>query len=230
MEIKAVIFDLDGVLVSTDEFHYLAWKELADELGIPFDRHVNERLRGVSRMESLEIILEKSDINFTQQDKELMAAKKNDRYRILLNNLSAEDILPGVVPFINVLNHRNIRMAVGSSSKNAPLILDKTRLNGLFEVVVDGNSITHSKPDPEVFVMAAQQLGVKPENCLVVEDADAGVEAGVRAGMKVLGVGFASNNELVTFSSKDIEEIILNDKMYGLFGWEVNNNNVNQTS
>jgi beta-phosphoglucomutase len=187
MNIKAVIFDLDGVLVSTDEFHYLAWKELADELGIVFDRKINERLRGVSRMESLETILEKSAIKYTHQEKEQLADNKNDRYRMLLNNLSADDILPGVMHFINVLKQKNIRMAIGSSSKNAPLILEKTGLDGLFEVVVDGNHISASKPDPEVFLKAAQQLGVKPSNCLVVEDADAGVEAGVSAGMKVFG-------------------------------------------
>jgi beta-phosphoglucomutase len=204
MDIEAVIFDLDGVLVSTDEFHYLAWKELADELGVPFDRYVNERLRGVSRMESLEIILEKSAIKYTPQEKEQLADKKNDRYRMLLNNLSADDILPGVMPFINLLKQKNIRMAIGSSSKNAPLILEKTRLKSLFELVVDGNHITNSKPDPEVFLKAAQQLGVKPENCLVVEDADAGVEAAIRAGMKVLAVGSAASNTQSHFSEVDL--------------------------
>ena len=206
MDVKAVIFDLDGVLVSTDEFHYLAWKELADEIGIPFDRNINERLRGVSRMESLEIILEKSSLNYTRQEKEMMADKKNERYRILLNNLSADDILPGVISFINTLYKNNINIAIGSSSKNAPLILEKTSLNTLFEVVVDGNHITRSKPDPEVFLKAAQQLEVKPENCLVVEDADAGVEAAVRAGMRVLAVGLAACNPKAHFSANNLVE------------------------
>jgi beta-phosphoglucomutase len=156
-------------------------------------------------MESLEIILEKSAINYTPQEKEVLAGKKNDRYRMLLNNLSADDILPGVMPFINLLKQKNIRMAIGSSSKNAPLILEKTGLDGLFEVVVDGNGITNSKPDPEVFLKAAQKLGIQPENCLVVEDADAGVEAAIRAGMKVLAVGTAASNPQSHISAENLK-------------------------
>jgi beta-phosphoglucomutase len=206
MNIKAVIFDLDGVLVSTDEYHYQAWKELADELGIPFDRNINERLRGVSRMESLEIILEKSTKSYTIEDKIQFATRKNDRYRKLLDNLSSDDILPGVLTFICSLDEKNIIIAIGSSSKNAPLILEKTSLNTLFKVVVDGNHITRSKPDPEVFLKAANQLGVRPENCLVVEDADAGVEAAIRAGMMVLAVGMAAANPNAHFSAGDLVE------------------------
>ena len=208
MNIKAVIFDLDGVLVNTDEFHYQAWKELADELGIPFDRNINERLRGVSRMESLEVILEQSAKNFTQQEKMLLTDKKNERYRALLNDLSADDVLPGVISFINNLNRINIKMAIGSSSKNAPLILEKTSLDSLFDVVIDGNQISRSKPHPEVFLKAAQQLGEKPEACLVVEDADAGVEAALRAGMSVLAVGAAASNPKVHFAASNLIEFI----------------------
>jgi beta-phosphoglucomutase len=204
MKIEAVIFDLDGVLVSTDEYHFQAWKQLADELGIPFDRSLNERLRGVSRMESLEIILEKSSVSYTIEEKELLAGKKNDRYRELLNNLSPGDILPGVISFIYSMCRENIKIAIGSSSKNAPLILEKTLLNSLFKVVVDGNSITNSKPDPEVFLKAADLLGVKYENCLVVEDAEAGVEAALRAGMKVLAVGSSCKHTQAHFCADQL--------------------------
>lgn len=208
MDVKAVIFDLDGVLVSTDEFHYLAWKELADELEIPFDRNINERLRGVSRMESLEIILEQSGKTYSEEEKIALASRKNERYRALLNNLSVNDILPGVFPFIDFLIENKIRMGIGSSSKNAPLILEKTSLDSLFDVVVDGNHISRSKPDPEVFLKAAQQLGEKPEACLVVEDADAGVEAALRVGMSVLAVGAAASNPKAHFSASNLIEFI----------------------
>jgi beta-phosphoglucomutase len=213
MVFQAVIFDLDGVLVSTDEFHYKAWKELADNLGIAFNHEINERLRGVSRMESLEIILERSSISYTDKEKIDMATRKNDHYRELLNNLSADDVLPGVNTFIDILTDNNIRLAVGSSSKNAPLILQKTGLSNRFEVVVDGNQIAASKPDPEVFLKAALQLEVKPAYCLVVEDADAGVEAAIRAGMKVLGVGSAALNPQATFRAATIDEVINSDIM-----------------
>jgi beta-phosphoglucomutase len=206
MVFQAVIFDLDGVLVSTDEFHFQSWKELADSLGIVFNNEINERLRGVSRMESLEIILERSSISYTQKEKIDMATRKNDRYRELLNSLSADDVLPGVNTFIDFLIKNNIRLAVGSSSKNAPLILQKTGLSAHFEVVVDGNHIAASKPDPEVFLKAALQLDVDPAYCLVVEDADAGVEAAIRAGMKVLGVGSAAENPKANFSATNLEQ------------------------
>lgn len=213
MVFQAVIFDLDGVLVSTDEFHFKAWKELADNLGIAFNREINERLRGVSRMESLEIILERSTISYTGKEKIDMATRKNDHYRELLNNLSADDVLPGVNTFIDILTDNNIRLAVGSSSKNARLILQKTGLSSRFEVVVDGNQIAASKPDPEVFLKAALQLNADPVCCLVVEDADAGVEAAIRAGMKVLGVGSAALNPLATFRAATIDAVINSDIM-----------------
>lgn len=206
MVFQAVIFDLDGVLVSTDKFHYKAWKELADNMGIVFNHEINERLRGVSRMESLEIILERSSISYTEKEKIDLATRKNDRYRELLNKLSGDDVLPGVNTFMDILADTHIRLAVGSSSKNAPLILQKTGLSNRFEVVVDGNQIAASKPDPEVFLKAALQLDVKPACCLVVEDADAGVEAAIRAGMKVLGVGSAAENPKANYSAANLEQ------------------------
>ncbi len=193
MSKKAVIFDLDGVIVSTDEFHYQGWKRMADEENIYFDREINEKLRGVSRMESLQIILQKSEKVYIEEEKTELAHRKNEYYRELLNNLSPEDILPGVMQVLNELKKRNIKIAIGSSSKNTPFILKKIQLDNYFDAVADGNEINKSKPDPEVFLLAAKKLGLPPEDCVVVEDADAGIKAAAAAGMKAVGVGSASN-------------------------------------
>jgi len=211
--IKAVIFDLDGVIVSTDEFHFLAWKELADAEGIPFDRHDNERLRGVSRMESLDILLEKADRAYSEAEKEAMATRKNDIYRGLLVRLSPADILPGVHAVLEGLRERGVRSAIGSSSKNAGPILAAIGLANAFDTIVDGTHITRSKPDPEVFSLAGRQLGIVPEACLVVEDADAGVEAGVAAGMPVLAVGSARNHPKATLRAADLTGITLEEML-----------------
>lgn len=193
MPITAVIFDLDGVIVSTDEFHYLAWQRLADEEGIPFDRHVNERLRGVSRMESLAIILERATRAYDAAGRETMATRKNGYYRdFLTTRLSAADILPGVAVVLAALRARGVKAAIGSSSRNSPMILAKIGLERAFDATADGNDITRSKPDPEVFLLAASRLGVPPASCLVVEDAEAGVTAALAAGMRVLAVGSAA--------------------------------------
>jgi len=204
MSIKAVIFDLDGVIVSTDDYHYRAWKTMSDAEGIYFDREINERLRGVSRMESLEIILEKADKAYTNEEKNEMAEKKNSLYRELLEELSPMDILPGVRRVLETLKVNNINIAIGSSSKNTPMILKKIGLNDYFDAVADGNEIKNSKPDPEVFLLAAQKLGINPEECLVVEDADAGVEAAIAGNMKVLAVGYASSNNKANYKFKDL--------------------------
>lgn len=206
-KIRAVIFDLDGVIVSTDECHYEAWKKMADEEGIYFDRAINERLRGVSRTESLEIILERASKPYDEQQKHEMTERKNSYYRELIQKLTPEGILPGVMKFINDLKSRGIKTAIGSSSKNTPVILERIGLLNSFDAVIDGNNITKSKPDPEVFLKAAQSLGIPAEECLVVEDADAGVEAAVSAGMKVLGVGAAAENKSTTFSAAGLSEI-----------------------
>ena len=195
MSIQAVIFDLDGVIVSTDEFHYQAWRTLADKLGIPFSREDNERLRGVSRMESLEIVLEKwSGAPFSAEEKQHMAEQKNGIYRNSLSRLSHADILPGVEAMLQGLRQRGVSTAIGSSSKNAAAILTAISLDGCFDVVVDGTHIVNSKPHPEVFLLAAERLGIPPEHCLVVEDADAGIEAAIAAGMRVLGLGPAAEH------------------------------------
>jgi beta-phosphoglucomutase len=205
--IKAVIFDLDGVIVSTDEFHYQGWQRLADEEGIFFSREINERLRGVSRMESLEIILEKSGRKYSHDEKVTLAERKNAYYRELLNNLNPDSILPGVIPHMNAMRKRGIRLAIGSSSKNTPAILEKIGLANYFDAVSDGNQIKRSKPDPEVFLLAAGKLGISPADCLVVEDADAGVEAAISAGMKCLAVGSASSNRLAHLRAGSMNSI-----------------------
>jgi beta-phosphoglucomutase len=193
MKKSAVIFDLDGVIVSTDEYHYEAWKQISEQEGIPFYKEINERLRGVSRMESLEIILSYSDKSYSGSEKLLLAEQKNTIYRDLLNNLSTNDILPGVRELILGLKGRGIKVAIGSSSKNTPFILEKIGMATSFEAIADGNSITNSKPDPEVFLLAAEKLGVQPEECIVMEDAEAGIEAAIAAGMKAVGIGSASS-------------------------------------
>ena len=204
MKREAVIFDLDGVIVSTDECHYQAWKRLADEEGIYFDRKINLRLRGVSRMDCLEIILERANRNYSVVEKKTMAERKNNYYRDLIRQLTPEHILPGVMRVLNGLKMNRIKIAIGSSSRNASLILEKIGLTGFFDAVIDGNDITKSKPDPEVFLIAAERLGVPPEKCLVVEDADAGVEAALAGGMTVLGVGAAADNEKATLKAADL--------------------------
>ena len=186
--IKAVLFDLDGVIVSTDRCHYRAWKRMADEEGIYFDEKINDRLRGVSRMASLEIVLERSPRAYTEEEKAALAARKNDYYKDLIRELTPADILPGAMENLNELKKNGILTAVGSSSKNTPLILRQIGLDAFFDAVSDGNNISRSKPDPEVFLKAAEMLGVEPADCLVVEDADAGIEAGRRGGIKTLSV------------------------------------------
>lgn len=174
---EGIIFDLDGVLCHTDEYHYLAWKKIADELGLYFDKTINERLRGVSRLESLEIILEESNYNISEEEKLKYAAAKNEIYKKLLNKLSHKDVSPAVENTLKTLKKQGIRLAVGSSSKNAEFILQKLEIRHYFDAVSDGNNILHSKPDPEVFLKAADFLHLKPEQCLVVEDAKAGIMA-----------------------------------------------------
>lgn len=215
-EIKAVIFDLDGVIVSTDEFHYLAWKELAEAEGIPFDREDNERLRGVSRMESLEILLEKASRAYSEEEKQSMAERKNGIYRGLLQRLSPDDILPGVDRVLRELRAQGVKLAIGSSSKNAGPILRAIGLDAAFDAVADGTHITRSKPDPEVFTLAAQRAGVPADECLVVEDANAGVEAGVAAGMRVLAVGSAAEHPSAALRARDLDAITTREMLFEL--------------
>ena len=206
MKILGIIFDLDGVIVSTDNCHYLAWKRMADEEGIPFDRTVNERLRGVSRMESLAIILEKARKEYSEEEKQALAARKNGYYVELIGNLTEKDILPGAMDTLNWLKAKGVKVAIGSSSRNTPIILRQIGLSDAFDAVADGNAIKNSKPDPEVFLLAASLLNLDPANCLVVEDADAGIQGALAGGMRALGVGSAAANPTATFTSESLEK------------------------
>jgi len=206
---KAVIFDLDGVLVTTDNSHYLAWKQMADEEGIPFDREINERLRGVSRMESLEIILEKAVKPYTSEQKNELAQRKNRYYVQLIQQMGEDAILPGALDTIAQLKEKGIKMAIGSSSKNAPTILKQVGMDKVFDAVADGNQIKNSKPAPDVFLLAAELMNLPAEDCLVVEDADAGVEAAINAGMKVLAVGSAAGNQKAHLHADTLKDINL---------------------
>lgn len=192
---KAFIFDLDGVLVFTDKFHYQAWKKMADGMGIYFDEEINNRLRGVSRMASLEIILEKYDGDLSQEDKERLAAEKNDSYRELLKTMTPADVTDEVRATLKTLRERGYKLAIGSSSKNARFILGQVGLLDEFDAISDGNNITNSKPDPEVFLKAAEYLGEEPEHCIVVEDAYAGVDAAKAGGMRAAAIGDAASYE-----------------------------------
>lgn len=193
MRFDAILFDLDGVICSTDEYHYRAWKALADELEIPFNRQINNRLRGVSRMASLEIVLEGyAKAPLTDAEKQQLAEKKNAIYRKSLGEMSPADLSDEVKETLDALRSRGLKLAIGSSSKNAPFILHQIGLEGYFDVVSDGNNISRSKPDPEVFLKAADLLGLPPACCLVVEDAISGAEAGHAGGMKVACVGDAA--------------------------------------
>lgn len=189
---KAIIFDLDGVICHTDEYHYLAWKAMADSMGIPFDRQINNRLRGVSRMESLEIILEQYQGVLSPAEKKALAEQKNELYKESLKQMSPGDLSEEVKTTLDILRSRGYKLAIGSSSKNARFILQQLGLGSYFDAISDGNNIVNSKPDPEVFVKAAQMLCMIPADCLVVEDAVSGAVAGKRGGMKVACVGDAS--------------------------------------
>ena len=209
-ETKAFIFDLDGVIVFTDKFHYQAWKKMADDRGIYFDETINNRLRGVSRMDSLEIILERYDGTLTRQEKEAMAEEKNNTYRQLLSTMTPADVSDEVRETLDQLRRRGYQLAIGSSSKNTPFILERVGLAGFFDAVSDGNNITHSKPDPEVFVKAAEFLGQQPEYCVVVEDAYAGVDAAKAGGMRAAAIGDAASYEkadYVLHSFRDLLDI-----------------------
>ena len=205
---KAIIFDLDGVICHTDEYHYLAWKAMADSMGIPFDRQVNNRLRGVSRMESLEIILEQYTGELSQVEKEELAEQKNELYKESLKNMSTADLSEEVKTTLNTLRQRGYKLAIGSSSKNARFILQQLGLGSFFDAISDGNNITHSKPDPEVFVKAAQMLCIPAEECLVVEDAVSGAIAGRKGGMKVVCVGDASTEKAGDYNLTSFTQLL----------------------
>lgn len=207
-ELKAIIFDLDGVIVSTDDCHYRGWKKMADEEGIYFDCTINERLRGVSRMESLNIILERAEKEYTEDEKVALATRKNGYYVEFIQALTPADILPGVMEALEGLKAKGIKIAIGSSSKNTPIILKQIGLSDYFDAVSDGNNITKSKPDPEVFLKAADFLNMPYENCAIVEDADAGIAAGKAAGMFTFAVGSAKDGDQKLTTMKDLLQYV----------------------
>lgn len=191
--IKGIVFDLDGVIVSTDRFHYEAWKAIADQEGIYFDEKINDRLRGVSRMASLDIILERASRQYDEEEKLALATKKNEIYRGLLSRLSPGDVEEADREALEELRSRGYKLAVGSSSKNTPLILEKIGLGSFFDAVADGNQITHSKPNPEVFLLAAKLIGIDPSEGAVVEDAEAGIDAAKAGGFLAVGIEGAAS-------------------------------------
>ncbi len=208
------IFDLDGVIVDTAKYHYLAWKDLAEELHIPFTIEDNERLKGVSRLQSFEIILEIGGRTMSDDEKEFYCTKKNDIYVSYIKKLEKDEILPGVRTFLETAKAQGIHMALGSASKNAVFILEKLDLTDLLDAIVDGTLVSAAKPDPEVFLKGADLLSLKPEDCIVFEDSTAGIEAAHRGGMKAIGVGLKSNlpeaDEWITGFDGLMPEDILN--------------------
>lgn len=207
-EYKGIIFDLDGVICFTDHYHYLAWKTVADKLGIYFDETINNRLRGVSRMESLEIILEKYEGKLSEEEKVILAEEKNEVYKNLLKQMSETDLSEEVKDTLNVLKAGKVKLAIGSSSKNTVFILERLGLKDFFDAVSDGNNITRSKPDPEVFTKAAQMLELSCTDCLVVEDAKAGIEAAVAGGFDSAALGDAVSCKKATYNLAGFSELL----------------------
>ncbi|MDO4989003.1 MAG: beta-phosphoglucomutase [Eubacteriales bacterium] len=208
MKYKGIIFDLDGVICSTDHYHYLAWKALADRLGVYFDETINNRLRGVSRMASLDIVLERSERAYTPEEKAAFAEEKNSTYRELLKCMSPADLSPEVKETLDALRSRGLLLGIGSSSKNTKFILSRIGLGDYFDKISDGTNITRSKPDPEVFLKAAEYLGLKPSDCLVVEDAKAGIEAASAAGMDSAAIGDAAGCGLATYDLERFSDLL----------------------
>ncbi|MEN8247755.1 MAG: beta-phosphoglucomutase [Bacteroidota bacterium] len=216
--IKGFLFDLDGVIVDTAKYHFLAWKRLADELNIPFTLHDNERLKGVSRMASLEIILEIGNKNLTEEEKLRFATRKNEWYVDYITKMDPEEVLPGALSFLRESKKNNIKIALGSASKNAITILDRLGISNYFDALITGNEVSNAKPDPEVFLKGAEALSLTPEECIVFEDAKAGIEAARNGGMLCIGIGsndILGEADLVVDGLHDLtvdQALKLNDK------------------
>ena len=209
--IKGCIFDLDGVIVDTAKYHYLAWKELANDLGFEFKKKDNERLKGVSRMRSLDILLEIGNKEIDEATKSKFAENKNKKYLEYILKMTPDEILPGVIDFLNELRNKKIKTALGSASKNAMTILNQLNLTDYFDAVIDGTKVSKAKPDPEVFLKGAEALNLKPEECIVFEDAEAGVEAAIKGGFKCIGIGSPENLGNANYVMKGFENITYND-------------------
>lgn len=204
---KGIIFDLDGVIVDTAKYHYLAWKKLANQLGFEFTEEQNELFKGVSRKRCLEILIEIGNVKATQEDFDRWMIEKNLDYLAYIENMDASEILPDVPKILTLLKENAIPIALGSASKNALPILQKVGLAHFFDVIVDGNNVTKAKPNPEVFLMAAQKMNISPSNCIVFEDAVAGIEAANAANMISIGIGEKEVLSQATYIFKDFTEI-----------------------
>jgi len=189
MMLKACLFDLDGVIVDTARYHFVAWREIAEELGFVFTEEDNEKLKGVSRIRSLEILLEIGGISLADESKTLLAQKKNSLYLQYVLKMRPDEVLPGAREFLTDCRNNNLGIGLGSASKNATTILNLLQITHLFDAIIDGNKVTKAKPDPEVFLTGARELGVLPQNCVVFEDAKAGIEAAIAANMFSVGIG-----------------------------------------
>ena len=204
---KACLFDLDGVIVDTAVYHFQAWRRLANELGFDFTEHQNEQLKGISRMESLDLILKWGNVILSEEEKIEWATRKNAWYLELVLKMTPNEVLKGVPAFLKSLRANGIKIALGSASKNSRLILEKIKMIEFFDVIIDGNDLTRGKPDPQVFLLGAEAIGCKPADCVVFEDALAGVQAGKAGGMKVIGVGDAKILHEADFVIKGFEEM-----------------------
>lgn len=211
--IKGFLFDLDGVIVDTAKYHYLAWKRLANELATPFTEIDNERLKGVSRMRSLDIILELGNLDLSEKVKEELAAKKNAWYVEFITQMTPDEILPGALKFMKEAKEKNIKIALGSASKNAMTILQRLNITHYFDAIISGNEVTTAKPDPEVFLKGAEALKLKPEECVVFEDAEAGVEAAINGNMKCIGIGTSDVLGLANIVVGGLNAISINDAL-----------------
>lgn len=211
-KIKACLFDLDGVIVDTAVYHFQAWRRLANELGFDFTEHQNEQLKGISRMESLELILNWGNVTLTEAEKLEWATRKNDWYLDLVKLMTPNEVLPGVATFLTNIREVGIKIALGSASKNSKLILERINMLDYFDAIIDGNNITKGKPDPQVFLMGAEATNALPSECVVFEDAVAGVQAAKAGGMKAIGVGSAdvlteADFVIATFDEMTLERL-----------------------
>lgn len=207
MRTKAFIFDLDGVIVDTARFHFAAWQEIANQIGIHFSEKENEQLKGVSRVNSLDLILKWANKTITQEEKDVYLKEKNEIYLSNVEKLTKEDVLPGVLDIINYLRENGYKVGLGSASKNARPVLGKLAISELFDAIVDGTNVTRSKPDPQVFAMGAEILKVSPEECLVIEDSLSGLEAAQLIKMKTIGVGGSIELEIADYTYDNLAEI-----------------------
>ena len=211
--IRACLFDLDGVIVDTAKYHFTAWRRLANELGFDFDEAFNETLKGVSRMKSLELILQEGGVSLPEEEKLEWAARKNEWYLEFVNRMEPDEILEGVLPLLHELRQAGIGIGLGSASKNAMIILERLQIKDLFQTIIDGTKTTRGKPDPQVFQMGAADLGAKPEECIVFEDAPKGVDAALAGGFLAVGIGEAASlghAHLVIpgFAGQNLESIV----------------------